>query len=241
MPHQAPARAWQPPKDTRTRRRILYLRHLLICRFFLRTGVNLRTLGEKAVGCSWTFCPDGLGRDSIIYSGGVGNNISFERELVTDFKCSVHLLDPSPTGVATMELPENRIPEFHFLPVGLAGHSGNFRLAPPAAPEEGSWYSSSDSSNTIEVTCTDLATLMNKNHHSRIDLLKLDIEGAEYGVIEQILSKQIPVRQILVEYHDGLLPGIRLQDSIRSMLKLLRTGYTLIARVGNNHTFLQKT
>jgi hypothetical protein len=40
--------------------------------------------------------------------------------------------------------------------------------------------------------------------HSRIDLLKMDIEGAEYVVIDEIVGEKIPVRQLLVEFHHRL-------------------------------------
>ena len=238
MQLNAPAR-WQPPPDTKTRRRIFYLRHLLICGLLLRRGVPLRTLGEEKTGCNWTFCPEALGPESVVYSGGVGNDITFEHGLVNAFRCTVHLLDPSPTGVATMNLPENKIPQFRFFRAALAGRNGTMWLAPPIHELEGSWYSSQPSQAAIEVPSIDLQSLMAKNSHSHLDLIKLDIEGAEYEVIDHIIDKRIPIRQILVEFHEGMLPGTSVMDSIRSMLKLLRNGYKLVARVGTNHTFLR--
>src|SRR5438552_6202809 len=139
---------------------MLYLRHLIICGLLLRRGFPLRTLGESSIGCSWTFCPDGLGPESVVYSGGVGNDISFERALVREFGCPVHLLDPSPTGLATMNLPQNRIPQFRFLPVALAGSPGTLLLAPPLYGDEGSWRSAGAAPGTIQVPCQDLATLL---------------------------------------------------------------------------------
>src|SRR6266446_8320724 len=130
-----------PPKDTRFRRRLIYVRHLLKRALLIRRGYNLSTLGEISTGCSWTFCPEGLACHSIIYSGGVGNDISFEHALVKNFGCTVNLLDPSPTGLATMGRVENKIPQFRFFPVGLAGHCGKLRLAPPLDAREGSWFS----------------------------------------------------------------------------------------------------
>ena len=81
---------------------------------------------------------------------------------------------------------------------------------------------------------------MAENQHDRIDLLKLDIEGSEYDVIEHILERRIPVRQICVEYHHGILPGIRRSDTIRSMIKLARRGYQLVHQEGANHTLIAK-
>src|SRR5262245_23159924 len=77
-------KTWVPPKDTKFRRRLIYARHLLKRALLIRRGYKLSTLGETAIGCSWTFCPEGLTRESIIYSGGVGNDISFEHALVKE-------------------------------------------------------------------------------------------------------------------------------------------------------------
>jgi FkbM family methyltransferase len=232
------APAWTPPPETRFRRRMFYARHLIICGLLLRRNFALRALGEKSTGCQWTFCPDGLGPDSVVYSGGVGNDITFEHGLAREFKCPVYLLDPSPTGLATMSLGKNKIPEFHFSPLALSDHCGTLRFARPISEEEGSWYAS-ENSNSVEVPCTDLTSFLKENGHTHVDLLKLDIEGAEYAVVDEILRKRIPVRQLLVEFHDGLLPGIKVTDSLRSMARLTLRGYKLIARIGTNCSFIK--
>ena len=48
---------WVPPKDTKFRRRLIYARHLLKRALLIQRGYKLSTLGEIAIGCSWTFCP----------------------------------------------------------------------------------------------------------------------------------------------------------------------------------------
>jgi FkbM family methyltransferase len=42
--------------------------------------------------------------------------------------------------------------------------------------------------------------------HDRIDLLKIDIEGAEYKVIESILADKLDIRVICVEYDECFNP-----------------------------------
>ena len=36
---------------------------------------------------------------------------------------------------------------------------------------------------------------------SRIDILKMDIEGAEYDVIDDIINSPVPIAQVLIEFH----------------------------------------
>jgi hypothetical protein len=52
-----------------------------------------------------------------------------------------------------------------------------------------------------------LTTAMQRLSHREIDVLKMDIEGAEYSVIEDLIREGIPVRQLMVEFHHRFLPG----------------------------------
>lgn len=221
------------------RNHLNYLRYRIFYGALLNRNYKLITLGNQSTECSWNFHPDVLNSGSIVYSAGVGKDITFEHSLVQKFGCSVILFDPSPTGLATMALPENQIPQFKFDPVGLAGSCKVLKLSPPKWPEEGSWFKHDGSGETIEVPCEDLATLMQKHGHKHIDLLKIDIEGAEYEVLEDLLKKRLPVKQVLVEFHHGVLPGYKRSATIRTMLKMVASGYKLLDQYGTNHTFFK--
>jgi len=215
------------------------LRYRIFYGLFLRRGYQLTMLGNRHNECCWNFWPAGLNANSIVYSGGVGKDISFEHELVQQFGCKVFLFDPSPTGCETMALPAHQLPQFKFDPVGVAGSCKTLKLAPPVYPEEGSWFKSEGEGKTIEVRCLDLTTLMKQNGHDHIDLLKIDIEGAEYEVLEDLLAKRLPVRQVLVEFHHDILPGFKRSDTIRAIVKMAAAGYKLLDQFGTNHVFLK--
>ena len=50
--------------------------------------------------------------------------------------------------------------------------------------------------------CTSIVQEMEMNGHDSIDLLKIDIEGFEYEVLQSCLEERIPIKQICVEFHD---------------------------------------
>jgi hypothetical protein len=50
----------------------------------------------------WTVVTRGLGPDAVIYSGGVGEDITFEQELIRRFDVKIHIFDPSPVAVRTI-------------------------------------------------------------------------------------------------------------------------------------------
>ena len=200
----------------------------------------LVTLGNRATDCAWSFCPSEINSQSIIYSGGVGRDITFEHALVKQFGSNVLLFDPSPTGLETMSRPENKIPQFKYQAVALAGKCGILKFSRPLYEDEGSWFKQSGNEAGLEVPCVDLATLMRQNGHDHIDLLKIDIEGAEYEVIDDFLRRRLPIKQVLVEFHNNLLPGITCKQTIRALLKMRMAGYRLVKKDGENHSFIEQ-
>jgi hypothetical protein len=75
--------------------------------------------------------------------------------------------------------------------------------------------------------------------HTRLDLLKLDIEGAEYEVLKSIGSTRIGV--LCVEFDENFHPlDAGYVDRITSaILSLKRQGFEMIHTTGNaNYTFL---
>jgi len=154
----------------------------------------------------WTFCPDHLDERSVIYSFGVGEDISFDLELMEHFKLHIHAFDPSPRSI---EWVEQQAPkeEFHFYPYGLAGSDGTVKFSEPSEPGihslkmTRSHHGQDAGKSTIELPVKRLSTIMQKLRHERIDILKMDIEGAEYEVIEDIINSSVPVTQVLIEFH----------------------------------------
>lgn len=112
------------------------LRKVLIGKdFYLRRDIKIpvRTIGQAHA--NWTFDPESLHRDSVVYCFGVGRDISFDLGLIEAFHLKVHAFDPTPDSKAWIEgqaLPEG----FRFFPVGVADYDGDaaFFAPPPEGP-----------------------------------------------------------------------------------------------------------
>ncbi len=219
------------------------LRHDLFYTFLHRGTSDLTDLGDPSESCNWTIRTSRLDSQSVVYSAGVGRDISFEHALADRFGMKILLLDPSPTGLETMRKSEHQRKEFEFMPVALAGHEGELSLSPPGNPEEGSWVSETSLSGSgianaemVTVKCETVSSLMRKFGHTHVDLLKIDIEGAEYGVLEAIMESGVHIHQIAVEFHHGVLPGIPRSLTIQTLITLYRYGYRIVHKGGSNHT-----
>ena len=217
------------------------LRYRTFYGLLMDRNAKVARFGSSENECHWLLDPATLCNDSVVYSGGVGRDISLEHDLVQRFGCQVYLFDPSPTGMETMKRPEHRIPQFTFEPTALYDRSGFIDIGAPHNAAEGSWSSVPTCSSKLSVPSTDLRSAMRRHGHKIIDLVKLDIEGTELPVLTDIIRQRIPIRQVLVEFHHGLIPGVTRGSTIRMILRLVMAGYRLLAQEGNNHTFILRS
>jgi FkbM family methyltransferase len=158
----------------------------------------------------------------VIYSLGIGEDISFDLALIERHGYSIYAFDPTPR-VASWLRSQPLPAQFHFQALGIADFDGEaqFYLPPRAEFVSHSILNARQySSNAIQVPVAKLSTLMGRLGHRRIDLLKMDIEGAEYSVLADIVNEQLEVNQIVVEFHHRL-SGVG-TNRTRQMLALLR-------------------
>lgn len=190
---------------------------------------RLERLGSNYGG--WFSPVFDLGSDAIVYSAGIGQDISFDRELIVRCGCTIHGFDPTPAaiGFIAQQADDNLLASrFVFSPVGLWDSETELQFF---APKTRGWTGSYSALNlqgteekqSISAPVKRLSTLMRENGHCRIDLLKMDIEGAEYRVIDEIIEKAIPVRWLCIEF-DQPVP---FWTTNRALEKLARAGYQL--------------
>jgi len=191
----------------------------------------------------WTLCPTGLDHESIVFSIGVGEDASFDRSVIESYGAQVYAFDPTPRSidwVAAQAWP----PGFHFYPYGLADRNGSRSFHPPENPDHVSHSlleKRETEKSSIEVEFRTISELSKLVGHKNIDVLKMDIEGAEYEVIQDILAQnRIFVHQILVEFHD-FFPEIPLRKTLQTIRSLNQAGYVIfhISPNGREYSFIK--
>lgn len=121
----------------------------------------------------------------VIYSMGVRDESSFENEMLKRTNCEVWAYDFSVVDFGVQLEPGNRA-RAHFFQAGIAGKTDKTKDPP--------FYSISD--------------LMKMNGHTYIDILKMDIEFAEFDAMDGIVKDfpaeagmELPIGQLMVEVH----------------------------------------
>jgi FkbM family methyltransferase len=194
-------------------------------------------LGDR--NASWFVSPQGLNPTTVVYSFGVGRDISFECALIERFGVMVHAFDPTPLAlewVRSQRLPDRLV--LHEL--GLADRDGTARFIPSrrVGGENFSMVRETGIGEAIEAPVRRFVTLVTLVG-AVPDLVKIDIEGTEYGVLPDMLSSGFRPRQLLIEFHHWWreVSPRRTREAIRL---LNRHGY-LVADVspkGKEYTFV---
>jgi FkbM family methyltransferase len=202
-----PQWGFKPPRVTRTR--------------------NLTRIGSDYGG--YFLDTSALPQHPVVYSAGIGLDVSFDLALIQEYRCEVYAFDPTPqvrTWLEGQSLPS----QFHFHPVGIANFDGDADFFLPPRPDfisHSMVHAPQYSDQSIRVPVIRLATAMSRLGHKDMDVLKIDIEGGEYSVLPDLFREQIPVQQLCVEFHHRIRSfGI---EKTRPILALLgEQGFDLI-------------
>jgi len=190
-------------------------------RFYTKSKILLRQLlghelnADVELYCQtfqagdWTFSPIGINSSSVIFSLGVANDIRFDKGLINSFACDIHAFDATPRWVDWIRA-QHTPPEFHFHPFAVGNTDGALQLQ----------------KNAVEVPVKRVPTIMNELGVEAIDIIKMDLESAEYEVIDDLLDSGVPVYQLLVEFHHRF-KTVPIEKTKSMLEKLSAAGYRI--------------
>ena len=206
-----------------------------------------------------------LNKDSIVYSGGVGEDISFDIKLQSKYNSNIFLIDPTIKAVNHFDeckkyfndknykfkgniqkdyyfqiSNENpNINKFTYINLGLWNEKSSLKFYKQSNVNyvSQSLIDGMFTNNYDIVNVDSIKNIMNKYNHKKIDLLKLDIEGAENIVLEQMLNDNIYPNYLCVEF-DLLRNRKDFDNSTKNIInKLMLKGYKLLLNDQLNITF----
>lgn len=209
-----------------------------------------------------------LNKDSIVYSAGVGEDISFDLLLQNKYNLNIFLIDPTKRAkihfneikkyyktkkwefsgdiqkdykkyIENLSIDFNKI---NFIDIGLWDTKTELKFY----KQHNKQYVSQSLINgmfTNEYDLVNVNTIKNLmliNNHSKIDLLKMDIEGAEIQVLDKMIEDEIFPKYLCIEFDLYLKGKDKTGETLRIIKKLLDRNYEIITNDKMNITFKHK-
>ena len=146
-------------------------------------------------------------KDLLIYSIGVGKDISFDKKIAAKYKnAKILLFDPTPISIdwiKTKKLPAN----FSFYPVGVSSQNRTEKMYFPKnhVASYTVFGEQDDAKDEILVNMQTIESIAEEHGHTEIDILKMDIEGSEFEVLNTLNFNKLSFGQILVEFHERFI------------------------------------
>ena len=208
-----------------------------------------------------------LNEKSVVYSGGVGEDISFDLLLQCKYNCDVLLIDPTNKAVKHFDEVKQYYNSKQLFTGGIQNdyysciQSLNPNLDKLKYINIGLWNKKEElkfykqnnenyvSQSLVEnmfgqnydiVPVDSIKNIMEQHSHSYIDLLKLDIEGAEIETVNQMLDDKIYPTYVLIEF-DLLLKNKDPRKTTNKLVErmITREGYKMLKNDQLNITFVK--
>ncbi|MEO8225612.1 MAG: FkbM family methyltransferase [Gammaproteobacteria bacterium] len=204
---------------------------------------ELREPLQRSAG--WLLCHQQVPRGARVFGLGVGRNVDFELGLIRDYGATVDTFDPTPSSTEWL-LGQPLPPALRHHPWAIAAIDGPIQLEQRkatrsgAAPMLSAVASGRTGAETIAAVGYRLASIAARLHCAVPDLLRMDIEGAEYAVLDDMLASRFLPRQLLVEFHHRF-PQTGLDATRRAVAGLRTAGYRIaaVSDTGREVTFIR--
>jgi FkbM family methyltransferase len=195
----------------------------------------------------WHVVPELLRKNDIVYSIGICDDIGFETKAIEQNHVNIFAFDPTPYSVDWIN-KQNLPSSFHFHPWAVSATDGNFFLY-PRQNKRGkkskvmyTFHQESASKEGVKVQALTIESMMKELNHDSIDVLKMDIEGSEYDVIDNLMLSSVRPRMLLIEFHHRF-KGIGKEKTLDTVQLLRENGYLVssISVTAREMCFVLKT
>lgn len=203
----------------------------------------------------WRLCNESLSWRTVVFAFGVGPDASFEAGLAEAFGSSVVSFDPTIDQnkyEAALHVPHARPlkpvqrSRLRFLNYGIGTVDGVLTFYSPGSASMTTVANLPGYSAVLKAPVFTMKTLLQLASVTRIDVLKLDVEGVEFELFEDVaftrwlISADGP-EQLAIEFHDRLLKrGANMSVSLHAYRRRL-CFYAVMRRGGYSRRHISRS
>jgi len=172
----------------------------------------LRENGDKTLRLDYD-----LNHDSIVFDVG-GFEGQWASDMYSKYCCNIHIFEPVPIYYNNIAKRFKKNSKIYVYNIGLAGKTSTEKLA--LCEDGSSIYKVGN--ETVEIKLVKFDEFMNNNKIDKIDLLKVNIEGGEYELLDNIIQSGIvhKINNIQVQFHDFVQNSEQRMQDIQNKLIL---------------------
>jgi FkbM family methyltransferase len=182
---------------------------------------------------------------SVVIDVGCGFGAEFSRHMITKYGARAFGVDPTHRHAPALAKIEAKMAgRFTHLPLAVSAAAGTITFHESLGHESGSLlddhlYVQHDKLRTYQVESVTLTGLRERTGFQAIDCVKLDLEGAEYELLQAATKEELaPFRQIFVEFHHDTVERYTARDTEAMAARIAGMGFRPISVDGRNYLFV---
>ena len=156
-----------------------------------------------------------LTKDSIVFDVGAYEG-EWADTIYKKYGCNIYVFEPVKDYYEALEKKFKNISRIHVFGFGLAGQTRDDKITHDA--ESSSTLKQSTDSEVIKLV--DIKSFCDEHKINKIDLIKINIEGGEYELLNRVLDTGLIkiIDRVLVQFHDFVLNGELKMEGIQRRL-----------------------
>ncbi len=165
-----------------------------------------------------------LGPDSVVYDVG-GYEGDWAAEISSRYSSKIYVFEPVSKFVKLLQKRFGKNPGITILPVGLGGRNEEMSISvieesSSVYRDQGNFQKKASEKEVIKLRA--INEMMQELHTPNIDLMKINIEGGEYDLLECLIEKGLVknIKNLQIQFHDFVPDAEERMKRIKSLLSL---------------------
>ncbi len=184
--------------------------------------------------------------NSVIVDVGCCNDPDLSIIFMKSYNVFAYGVDPTKKHFEDLKNISKLYPKFRHLPFAVAEKDQILTFYESKDNDSGSLIAShknvqKDQIESYEVTAIGINSLLKKIDQKYIDFLKLDLEGAEFALLEKIEKDDFnSVGQLYIEFHHHAIPEKSYEDTLKLVKKIENFGFSSFTIENANFLFYRE-
>jgi FkbM family methyltransferase len=204
---------------------------------------HARRAGLVHVAPNFVYSPS-FAAGSVVVDAGCSYEADFSLYMIAQHGARAFGVDPTLKHRPALQSIERRLGgRFVHVPCAIAAVDGTLTFHESRDNESGSIFQDHvnmqhDATVSYDVEALTLKSLLRRIGSDTVEMLKLDLEGAEYDLLGAVEREQLlPFKQIFVEFHHHAVSRYGVEDTRRLVSRIAGFGFSAFSLDDHNYLF----